>query len=47
MNQGQMVEYGEPYKLLDRQGSWFKSLYEEIHRNEGPVEEDDVMAIAQ
>lgn len=47
MNQGQMVEYGEPYKLLDRQGSWFKSLYEEIERNVGPVEDDVVMAVAQ
>ena len=44
MNQGQMVEYGEPHKLLYRQGSWFKSLYDDIERNEGPVEDGDVIA---
>lgn len=49
MNQGQLVEYGEPYKLLERQGSWFKSLYEEVNRNDGPLdgEDDDVLQIAQ
>ncbi|KAL6167369.1 hypothetical protein ACJQWK_06803 [Exserohilum turcicum] len=30
MNKGQLVEYGRPHKLLDRHGSWFKSLYEEV-----------------
>lgn len=47
MNKGQLVEYGEPHKLLTRQGSWFKSLYEEVEKNEGPLDEDDIMAIAQ
>jgi ATP-binding cassette subfamily C (CFTR/MRP) protein 1 len=48
MNQGQLVEYGEPYKLLDREGSWFKSLYEDGSRNDGPEPgEDDIMQIAQ
>ncbi|KAF1848738.1 P-loop containing nucleoside triphosphate hydrolase protein [Cucurbitaria berberidis CBS 394.84] len=47
MNQGQLVEYGEPYKLLERQGSWFKSLYEEVNRIEGPMEDEDIMQIAQ
>jgi ATP-binding cassette subfamily C (CFTR/MRP) protein 1 len=30
MNKGQLVEYGSPHKLLERQGSWFKSLYEDV-----------------
>ncbi|CAJ2506119.1 Uu.00g002490.m01.CDS01 [Anthostomella pinea] len=37
MNQGQLVEYGEPYKLLEREGSWFKSLYEDGHGDNGGV----------
>jgi len=40
MNKGQLVEYGCPHKLLDRQGSWFKSLYEDTARG-GDVEDDD------
>jgi ATP-binding cassette subfamily C (CFTR/MRP) protein 1 len=48
MNQGQLVEYGEPYKLLERQGSWFKSLYEDASRDSGPgAGDDDIMQIAQ
>lgn len=47
MNQGQLVEYGEPYKLLERQGSWLKSLYDDVVRNEGPLEDDDISQIAQ
>lgn len=48
MNQGQLVEYGEPYKLLEREGSWFKSLYEDGSRNDGPeASEDDIMQIVQ
>jgi ATP-binding cassette subfamily C (CFTR/MRP) protein 1 len=48
MNQGQLVEYGEPYKLLEREGSWFKSLYEDSSRNEGPeANDDDIMQIVQ
>lgn len=47
MNQGQLVEYGEPFKLLDREGSWFKSLYEDSSPNEGPAGDDDIMEIAQ
>lgn len=34
MNKGQLVEYGRPHKLLERQGSWFKSLYEEVAMRE-------------
>jgi ABC-type multidrug transport system fused ATPase/permease subunit len=30
MNQGSLVEYGEPYELLEQRGSWFKSLYEDV-----------------
>ncbi|KAF2475450.1 canalicular multispecific organic anion transporter 1 [Lindgomyces ingoldianus] len=30
MHHGQLVEYGEPYKLLDIEGSWFKGLYEDV-----------------
>jgi ATP-binding cassette subfamily C (CFTR/MRP) protein 1 len=33
MNQGQLVEYGSPHRLLERQGSWFKSLYEDVARD--------------
>ena len=29
MNQGALVEYGEPHRLLEQQGSWFKGLYGE------------------
>ena len=47
MNQGQLVEYGEPYKLLEREGSWFKSLYEETSRNEGFSGNEDVIEFAQ
>ncbi|KAF2439489.1 hypothetical protein P171DRAFT_490190 [Karstenula rhodostoma CBS 690.94] len=47
MNQGQLVEYGEPYKLLEHQGSWFKSLYEDGSLNAGPSGEEDILRIAQ
>lgn len=47
MNQGQLVEYGEPYKLLEREGSWFKSLYEDVSLDVGPSGEDDILEIAQ
>ncbi|KAH7091601.1 P-loop containing nucleoside triphosphate hydrolase protein [Paraphoma chrysanthemicola] len=33
MNQGSLVEYGEPYRLLEQRGSWFKSLYEDVARS--------------
>ncbi|KAL5115336.1 hypothetical protein ACEQ8H_006781 [Pleosporales sp. CAS-2024a] len=38
MNQGSLVEYGEPYRLLEQQGSWFKSLYEEADKKAGEGE---------
>ncbi|KAF1951521.1 hypothetical protein CC80DRAFT_553172 [Byssothecium circinans] len=51
MNQGQLVEYGEPYKLLDREGSWFKSLYEDGDGlkggPEGEGDVDDIMVMTQ
>ena len=34
MNKGSLVEYGPPHRLLERQGSWFKSLYEEVSMRE-------------
>jgi ATP-binding cassette subfamily C (CFTR/MRP) protein 1 len=42
MNQGGLVEYGEPYRLLEQQGSWFKGLYEE---SSGGGEGDDEIQI--
>ena len=51
MKQGALVEYGEPHKLLEQQGSWFKSLYEDVSRSgnggEGEMGEDDIMQIGQ
>jgi hypothetical protein len=41
MNKGQLVEYGCPHKLLDRQGSWFKSLYEDVARRGSEDEDED------
>jgi ATP-binding cassette subfamily C (CFTR/MRP) protein 1 len=29
MHRGALVEYGEPHRLLEQRGSWFKGLYEE------------------
>ncbi|KNG46388.1 canalicular multispecific organic anion transporter 1 [Stemphylium lycopersici] len=34
MNKGSLVEYGPPHRLLERQDSWFKSLYEEVSMRE-------------
>ncbi|KAF2873543.1 P-loop containing nucleoside triphosphate hydrolase protein [Massariosphaeria phaeospora] len=47
MSHGQLVEYGEPYKLLEREGSWFKSLYEDTSRHEEVDQSDDIMQILQ
>ena len=48
MHHGSLVEYGEPYKLLEREGSWFKSLYEDGSRNNGAgPADDDVINIVQ
>ena len=47
MHHGELVEYGAPYKLLEMEGSWFKSLYEDGSRNEGGDQNDDVINIAQ
>ena len=35
MHHGVLVEYGEPYKLLEVEGSRFKALYEDGSRNDG------------
>lgn len=50
MDKGSLVEYGRPHRLLEQQGSWFHSLYEEVHRGEGAIEaeaegEDDILPI--
>ena len=49
MKQGALVEYGEPHKLLEQQGSWFKSLYEDVGRSggggEGEMAVDEVRMI--
>ncbi|KAF2731990.1 ABC multidrug transporter-like protein [Polyplosphaeria fusca] len=47
MHRGRLVEYGEPYQLLEMHGSWFKNLYEDQSRVQGSSEDDDVMQIAQ
>ncbi|KAH9869491.1 hypothetical protein IAQ61_006697 [Plenodomus lingam] len=43
MNSGQMVEYGRPYQLLERQGSWFRSLYEESGREENSGDDEGLV----
>jgi ABC-type multidrug transport system fused ATPase/permease subunit len=47
MQQGKLVEYGEPYKLLEREGSRFKSLYEDGSRIEEVDQDEDIIQIAQ
>lgn len=47
MNQGQLVEYGEPYKLLEREGSWFRSLYEDGASHAGLSSEGDIADVLQ
>jgi ATP-binding cassette subfamily C (CFTR/MRP) protein 1 len=46
MNHGALVEYGEPHRLLEQHGSWFRSLYEDVSRS-GGEREDDIMQIGQ
>jgi ATP-binding cassette subfamily C (CFTR/MRP) protein 1 len=41
MSKGALVEYGEPHKLLEQPGSWFKGLYEEVSKGEAIDEGDD------
>ncbi|KAF2276608.1 uncharacterized protein EI97DRAFT_377023 [Westerdykella ornata] len=48
MQQGKLVEYGEPYKLLETEGSRFKALYEDGSRSEDTEQGDEnVIQIAQ
>lgn len=47
MNQGSLVEYGEPHKLLEQQGSWFKSLYEDVKRTGEDTADEDSLNITQ
>jgi ATP-binding cassette subfamily C (CFTR/MRP) protein 1 len=46
MKQGALVEYGEPHKLIEQQGSYFKSLYEDVSRTgnggEGEMGDDEI-----
>ncbi|KAH8712254.1 hypothetical protein GQ44DRAFT_689190 [Phaeosphaeriaceae sp. PMI808] len=46
MNQGALVEYGEPHRLLDQQGSWFKGLYEDVSLDTAEGD-DNITAIPQ
>lgn len=43
MHHGSLVEYGAPHKLLETEGSRFKSLYENGSQNDGrgQTHEDD------
>lgn len=41
MSKGALVEYGEPHRLLEQQGSWFKGLYEDVSKSEAAEEGDD------
>lgn len=34
MNHGKLVEYGEPYQLLEDENSWFSKLYNDGTREE-------------
>lgn len=47
MHHGELVEYGEPYRLLETEGSWFKSLYEDGSRIDAGGSSDDVIAPTQ
>ena len=48
MSQGALVEYGEPHRLLEQQGSWFRSLYEDVSKTQGSTgRDDDITHIAQ
>ncbi|KAF2707684.1 hypothetical protein K504DRAFT_483031 [Pleomassaria siparia CBS 279.74] len=48
MHHGSLVEFGEPYKLLEQVGSRFKALYENGSRNGGSDQnDDDVIAVVQ
>jgi ATP-binding cassette, subfamily C (CFTR/MRP), member 1 len=47
MRNGQLIEYGEPYRLLDIEDSFFKSLYEDGSRVEGLEGSEDVIQVAQ
>lgn len=43
MKKGRLVEYGPPHRLLERQGSWFKSLYEEVTMREDADDDIDIV----
>lgn len=45
MKQGALVEYGEPHKLLEQQGSYFQRLYEDVGRDGGAGEGEDEIEV--
>lgn len=45
MKQGALVEYGEPHKLLEQQGSYFKRLYEDVGKGAGAREGEDEIEV--
>ncbi|KAF2119372.1 P-loop containing nucleoside triphosphate hydrolase protein [Lophiotrema nucula] len=45
MHHGRLVEFGEPYQLLEQEESWFRNLYEDRSRVEDTS--DDVIEAAQ
>ncbi|KAF2742355.1 P-loop containing nucleoside triphosphate hydrolase protein [Sporormia fimetaria CBS 119925] len=47
MQQGKLVELGEPHRLLETEGSWFKALYEDGSRVEEGEGEEDGLKIAR
>jgi ATP-binding cassette, subfamily C (CFTR/MRP), member 1 len=47
MHRGRLVEVGEPYQLLEQDGSWFKSLYQDRSRVEENLDEEDVIRTTQ
>jgi ATP-binding cassette subfamily C (CFTR/MRP) protein 1 len=49
MHHGSLVEYGAPHKLLEIEGSRFRSLYEEVSKKNGSGQagDDDVIRIIE
>ena len=47
MHHGSLVEYGEPYKLLETEGSRFKALYEDGSGIDGGPQDDDAIRVTQ
>jgi len=49
MHHGSLIEYGAPHKLLETEGSRFRSLYEEISKKDGSSQagDDDIIRIIE